>query len=67
MKLFVHKTVKCEVINADFISRDLPLNNSAMMVKWKCILYYTILYYITSYYIILLYSSKRMCEGLSVN
>ena len=62
MKLFVHKTVKCEVINADFISRDLPLNNSAMMVKWKCILYY-----ITSYYIILLYSSKRMCEGLSVN
>ena len=33
MKLFVYKTVKCEVINVEFLSRDLPLNNSAIMVK----------------------------------
>ena len=48
MKLFVYKTVKCEVINVEFLSRDLPLNNSAIMVKWKCLK--------------LLYSSKRMCR-----
>ena len=46
MKLFVYKTVKCEVINVEFLSRDLPLNNSAIMVKWKCLK--------------LLYSSKGM-------
>ena len=27
MKLFVYKTVKCEVINVEFLCRDLPLNN----------------------------------------
>ena len=48
MKLFVYKTVKCEVINVEFLSRDLPLNNSAIMVKWKCLK--------------LLYSWKRMCR-----
>ena len=48
MKLFAYKTAKCEVINVEFISRDLPLNNSAMMVKWKCLK--------------LLYSSKGMCR-----
>ena len=48
MKLFVYKTVKCEVINVEFLSRDLPLNNSAIMVKWKCLK--------------LLYSSKGMCR-----
>ena len=37
MKLLVYKTVKCEVINVEFLSRDLPLNNSAIMVKWKCL------------------------------
>ena len=47
MKLFVYKTVKCEVINVEFLSRDLPLNNSAIMVKWKCLK--------------LLHSSKGMC------
>ena len=47
MKLFVYKTVKCEVINVKFLSRDLSLNNSAVMVKWKCLK--------------LLYSSKGMC------
>ena len=26
-KLFVYKTVKYEVINVEFLSRDLPLNN----------------------------------------
>ena len=46
MKLCVYKTVKCEVINVEFLSRDLPLNNSAIMVKWKCLK--------------LLYSSKGM-------
>ena len=35
MKLYVYKTVKCEVINVEFLSKDLPLNNSAIMVKWK--------------------------------
>ena len=48
MKLFVYKAVKCEVINVKFLSRDLPLNNSAIMVKWKCLK--------------LLYSSKGMCR-----
>ena len=48
MKLCVYKTVKCEVINVEFLSRDLPLNNSAIMVKWKCLK--------------LLYSSKGMCR-----
>ena len=33
MKLFVYKTVKCEVIDVAFLGRDLPLNNSAIMVK----------------------------------
>ena len=37
MKLFVYKTVKCEVINVAFLSRDLPLNNSEIMAKWKCL------------------------------
>ena len=37
MKLFVYKSVKCEVINVEFLSRYLPLNNSAVMVKWKCL------------------------------
>ena len=32
-KLFVYKTVKYEVLNVKFIRRDLPLNNSAIMVK----------------------------------
>ena len=40
------KTVKSEVINVEFLSRDLPLNNSVIMVKWKCLK--------------LLYSSKEM-------
>ena len=48
VKLFVYKTVKCEVINVKFLSRDLTLNNSAIMVKYKCLK--------------LLYSSKRMCR-----
>ena len=46
MKLFVYKTVTCEVIKVEFLSRDLVLNNSAIMVKWKCLK--------------LLYSSKGM-------
>ena len=48
MKLFVYKTVKCEVIKVEFLSRDLPLNNSAIMDKWKCLK--------------LLYLSKGMCR-----
>ena len=48
VKLFVDKTVKCEVIYVEFLSRDLPLNNSAIMVEWKCLK--------------LLYSSKGMCR-----
>ena len=48
VKLFVYKIVKCEVINAKFLSRDLPQNNSAIMVKWKCLE--------------LLYSSKGICR-----
>ena len=37
VKLFVYRTVKCEVINVEFLTRDLPLNNSAILVKWKCL------------------------------
>ena len=37
LKLFVYKTVKCEVINVAFLSRDLPLNTSEIMAKWKCL------------------------------
>ena len=48
MEVFVFKTVKCEVINVEFLSGDLPPNNSAIMVKWKCL--------------DLLYSSKEMCR-----
>ena len=48
MKLFVYKTVKWEVTNVAFLSRDLPLNNSAVLVKWKCLK--------------LLYSSKEICR-----
>ena len=33
IKLFVDKTVKCEVINVEYLGRDLPLNNSTIMVK----------------------------------
>ena len=33
MKLFVYKTVKWEVIDAEFLRKDLPLNNSAIIVK----------------------------------
>ena len=45
VKLFVCKTVKCEVINVEFLNKDLPLNNSAVIVNSKCLK--------------LLYSSKR--------
>ena len=48
MKLFVYKTVKCEVINVKFLSIDQPLNNSPIMVKWKCLK--------------LLYLSKGVCR-----
>ena len=48
MKLFVYNTAKCEVINVEFLSRYLPLNNSTIMVKWTCLK--------------LLYSSKGMCR-----
>ena len=48
MKLFVYETVKCEVINVKFLSKYLPLNNSVIMVKWKCLKS--------------LYSSKGMCR-----
>ena len=37
MKLFIYETVKCEVINVEFLSRDISLKNSAIMVKWKCL------------------------------
>ena len=33
VELFVYKTIKCEAINANFLSRDLPLKNSAIMVE----------------------------------
>ena len=48
VKLFVYKTVKCEVTNVEFISRNLPLKNSVIMVKWECLK--------------LLYSSKGTCR-----
>ena len=32
-KLIVSESVKCEVFNVEFLSRDLSLNNSALMVK----------------------------------
>ena len=48
VKLFVYKAVKCEIINVELLSRDLLLNNSAIMVKWKCLT--------------LLYSSRGMCR-----
>ena len=48
MKLYVYKTVKCEVINVEFLSKDLPLNNSAIIVKGKILKF--------------LYSSKEMCR-----
>ena len=41
-------TVKWEVINVVFLSRDIPLNNSAIMVKWK--------------WLRLFYSSKGTCR-----
>ena len=47
-KLFVYKTVTFEVNNVEFLCIDLPLNNRAIMVKWK--------------YLKLLYSSKGMCR-----
>ena len=33
VKLYVYKTVECEIITVEFLSRDLPLNNSAIMVR----------------------------------
>ena len=48
VKLFVYEAVKCEGINVDYLRKDLPVNNSAIMVKWKCLK--------------LLYSSKGMCR-----
>ena len=33
VNLFVYKTVKCDVINVEFLSRYLPWNSSAIMVK----------------------------------
>ena len=33
VKLFVYKTIKSEVINDKFLSKDLTLNNSEIMVK----------------------------------
>ena len=32
LHLFLYETFKCKVINVEFLSRDLPLNNSAIMV-----------------------------------
>ena len=37
MKLFVYKTVNCEIINVEFLSRDIHLNNFAIMVKLECL------------------------------
>ena len=48
VKLFVYKSDKHEVINVESLSRYLPLSNSAIMVKWKCLK--------------LLYPSKGMCR-----
>ena len=31
-KLFVYKTVKHKAINVEFLNRDLPLNNSAVII-----------------------------------
>ena len=47
-KLIVSESVKCEVFNVEFLSRDLSLSSSAIMVKWKCLK--------------LLYLSKGMCR-----
>ena len=44
----MYKTVKCEVINVKFFSKDLTLNNYAYTVKRKCLT--------------LLHSSKGMCR-----
>ena len=33
VRLYVYETVKCEVINIEFFSKDFPLNNSAIMIK----------------------------------
>ena len=33
MKLFVYKTVKWEVINVEFLSKELSLNKSGVTVK----------------------------------
>ena len=33
MKLYVYKTVKCEVINVEFLSKEIRMNNFAIMVK----------------------------------
>ena len=49
VKLLVCKTVDCEVINVEFINRNLPLNGSTVMIKRKCMK--------------LLYSSKGMCRN----
>ena len=48
MKLLVYKAAKCEVINVEFLSRDHPLNNSAIMIKWK--------------YLKLIYSWQAVCR-----
>ena len=37
MKLFVYKTFKCDAIKVEVFNRDLPLNNSALLAKWKCL------------------------------
>ena len=37
MKLFVYETVKCEVINVEFLSRHLALKKNAIMAKLKCL------------------------------
>ena len=50
-KLFAYKTVNCEVVNVEFLTRDLPLKNSAIMVKRKC----------------LNYIHQKECVGLTVN
>ena len=52
MKSPVYQTVKWEVTNVECLSRHLPLNNSAIGVKWE--------------WLKLLYSSKG-CVGLTVN
>ena len=37
VKLFIYETVKCEVINVEFLSRNISLKNSAIIVKWECL------------------------------